>query len=1238
MACRTELCAQALARAFTPAARLTGVPARPTQQEVHLSQWACEQVLQAALRLPARAVYALVLDPLLPSLRCLPYVPRCHARFAIACSTCPCRGCPVPVLPATELLCGVVRAVRRVPEDVTRLVRFGDAGDLMRDVETLQAAGECERRRVEMQARLAGLEREVAVLRLRASRAEAHACRTASLAATAPDTAVDYAARVSAFVARSDLQVKEREVAALRSRVEECEAEELRRWQQVMARAQPGLGVRAAFHGRATGSSVLASRTPSAPALVQPTRRTQLPQEVRVPLAMLHAHWAQQLRQERERALHSARGPTLRASPFDAALPVPAPHAHWKQQLAALKIRSAVAIQRAWRARVLHRRAIQPARAQLARLRRERELVLAAECEAAERAGMAREEERARWVWRVTDAIVRGREQQRQLAVLRASGMAQHRRAAGVRRALRAWRGTCAARHAAGLVLRLRTRRGLAAWLLAYRVVTARDRAARALQAWVRRRMQHLRAARLRDRMLRLRRRCVLRLVQGTLGRALRALAAHAARCRQIRSMAARRLRVGTRAVFESWAEVARAEVTQRLWAVDVLQRAVRAWLSRRRRAELILQRAAAAAHAHAARRRAAAACTLQRVVRGWAARRRVARMRSRAALVRQHALRLWSRRCRTALALAVAAWRRVARLRAMCRYMATARAIKDAGALFAAWRDTARAAVRARHAAAVRLQALARGVLTRARLRHAAAERAAAVAIQRVWRGGVTRRRVAEARLAHRAHAQRRERAALLLQRVCRGWRSRCRVALVRDGRALAPARSGDVRAVRALLAAGGASLRDEQGDTALHAAAHYGWQPVARACIRHGMDINVTNVRCVVLHCALVRACARAIMLPPATLLTMRPQFAGRTALHVAAALSPAAAAPALVRYLLSKGANPELLDAQGCTPLIAAAAAGRLQCVIALLTRPCLFVFDPCGRSALHAAAAAGHAPVCTAVAHAGAGARRGAFAVPAALGLPRLTSQRADPLQPDAHGVTPLHLAAGHGHVAAMRALLQRVGALAAADSDAPAAPSLEAAEELAAVASAQGMARACARQAVDGDTPLHCAARGGHAQAALLLLDSGAACSVQSARGRTALHEAAAGCHTQIVQLLCEADAEVRSRAHVLCPRPAPHRHVLRRRWMRVMRRAPRRCTWRLKLATWGAPRCCCALARRPTRRTATAALPRTLRAAMARCRCAMPAAATAAPCMRPRTRPSPPWRSCWPPWHCMART
>jgi len=134
-------------------------------------------------------------------------------------------------------------------------------------------------------------------------------------------------------------------------------------------------------------------------------------------------------------------------------------------------------------------------------------------------------------------------------------------------------------------------------------------------------------------------------------------------------------------------------------------------------------------------------------------------------------------------------------------------------------------------------------------------------------------------------------------------------------------------------------------------------------------------------------------------------------------------------------------------------------------------------------------------------------------------------------PDAAGQTPLFWAAACGFCGTVDLLLRFDANGAHLDEDRRTALHL---------AAAGGFARTCVRllaaarvlghgpklQTLRGQTPLHSAAEGGHAEVTQLLLEAGADAAITTAQGRTALHMAAMAGHSQVVQRLLAAKPEV----------------------------------------------------------------------------------------------------------------
>jgi ankyrin repeat protein len=176
--------------------------------------------------------------------------------------------------------------------------------------------------------------------------------------------------------------------------------------------------------------------------------------------------------------------------------------------------------------------------------------------------------------------------------------------------------------------------------------------------------------------------------------------------------------------------------------------------------------------------------------------------------------------------------------------------------------------------------------------------------------------------------------------------------------------------------------------------------------------------------------------------------------------------------VRRLLERGANVDVVDNSGWTPLHVAAHHGHRD-IVALLLRSGANVdaVDNNGWTPLHHAAHDGHRDIVALLLEGGAN-------VNAATN----------------NGRTPLHVAAHDGHRDIV-ALLLRSGA------------NVDAVDNY-------------------GWTPLHWAAHDGHRDVVTLLLQSGANVNAASNNGRTPLHVAAHHGHRDIVALLLQSGANV----------------------------------------------------------------------------------------------------------------
>jgi ankyrin repeat protein len=173
-------------------------------------------------------------------------------------------------------------------------------------------------------------------------------------------------------------------------------------------------------------------------------------------------------------------------------------------------------------------------------------------------------------------------------------------------------------------------------------------------------------------------------------------------------------------------------------------------------------------------------------------------------------------------------------------------------------------------------------------------------------------------------------------------------------------------------------------------------------------------------------------------------------RTALHWAAF----GGYNEVVAILMDKGAQAGIRDANDVTPLMWAASRGHLgvvQLIVQHTGGQGLDATDKCDKTALHWAAEGGHEAVVT-----------------------FLLSQGAQATNANRYGMTPFIEAADGGHVGVLQLLLELQGG--------------------------QGLDQ----RDDEGNTALHWAVRGGHAEAAALLLRNGAEASIRDERGMTPL--------------------------------------------------------------------------------------------------------------------------------------
>ncbi|XWS31642.1 hypothetical protein CRYUN_Cryun23aG0093900 [Craigia yunnanensis] len=209
----------------------------------------------------------------------------------------------------------------------------------------------------------------------------------------------------------------------------------------------------------------------------------------------------------------------------------------------------------------------------------------------------------------------------------------------------------------------------------------------------------------------------------------------------------------------------------------------------------------------------------------------------------------------------------------------------------------------------------------------------------------------------------------------------------------------------------------------------------------------------------------------------------FCGRTPIHTAASYGYTE----VIRFCLSIGGNPEVLDVNRCTPLHIAAQEGHLDAVECLLEAShSKYALNKQGKTASALSVENGHSNLYDLL-HFGDTLNRAAR-IDNVNGIKSSLAEGANVNGKDQNGWTPLHRAAFKGRIESVKVLLNHGAQVNLVDDN--------------------------------EYTPLHCAVEAGHVQVALLLIAHGAKANVKSLKGMIPLNSDCFKNHPSFVQPLC----------------------------------------------------------------------------------------------------------------------
>ncbi|WRX11100.1 protein of unknown function DUF3447 - like 7 [Theobroma cacao] len=296
----------------------------------------------------------------------------------------------------------------------------------------------------------------------------------------------------------------------------------------------------------------------------------------------------------------------------------------------------------------------------------------------------------------------------------------------------------------------------------------------------------------------------------------------------------------------------------------------------------------------------------------------------------------------------------------------------------------------------------------------------------------------------------------------------------------------SGKARLVGTLIDHGGdINDKDSQGRSLISLAVQAGHLEVLNVLISSGCEID-NSVDHVLHHAAainrvdlmgvLFRACKNVDL--------NSVDFCDRTPIHIAASYGYTE----VIRFCLSVGGHPEVLDVNRCTPLHLAAQEGHLGAAECLLEASSFvkYALNKQGKTAFALAVENGHSNLFDLL-QLGDALNRAAR-IDNVNGIKSCLSEGGNVNGKDQNGWTPLHRAAFKGRIESVKVLLNHGAKVNLVDDN--------------------------------GYTPLHCAVEAGHAQVALLLIAHGAKANVKSLKGVVPLKSDCFKIPPPLVQPLC----------------------------------------------------------------------------------------------------------------------